>query len=93
MRVEQHVSVPRCGQLAVLTACRARGARFAVAQDAEGTILVPQRSGIRGMSVKGYALACPRCTDPEPVSANPRVGADLVGSRKAGFVLRDLQAI
>src|ERR1700738_4063614 len=34
MRVEQHVSVPRCGQLAVLTACRARGARFAVAQDA-----------------------------------------------------------
>jgi hypothetical protein len=34
MRAEQHVSVPRCGQLAVLTACRACGARFAVAQDA-----------------------------------------------------------
>jgi hypothetical protein len=34
MRAEQHGSVPRCGQLAVLTACRARGARFAVAQDA-----------------------------------------------------------
>ena len=34
MRAEQHVSVPRCGQLAVLSACRARGARFAVAQDA-----------------------------------------------------------
>ena len=34
MRAEQHVSVPRCGQLAVLTACRARGARFAIAQDA-----------------------------------------------------------
>jgi hypothetical protein len=28
MRAEQHVSVPRCGQLAVLTACRARGATF-----------------------------------------------------------------
>jgi hypothetical protein len=29
-----HVLVPRCGPLAVLTAYRARGARFAVAQDA-----------------------------------------------------------
>jgi SAM-dependent methyltransferase len=34
MWAKQHVSVPRCGQLAVLIACRARGARFAVAQDA-----------------------------------------------------------
>ena len=41
MRVEQHVSVPRCGQLAVLTACRARGARFAVAQDARRDDLGP----------------------------------------------------
>ena len=33
MRAEQHVSVPRCGQLAVLTACRPRRARFTVAHD------------------------------------------------------------
>src|ERR1700736_6803496 len=34
MRTQQHVSAPRRGQLAVLTACCAHGARFAVAQDA-----------------------------------------------------------
>jgi hypothetical protein len=51
MRAEQQVSVPRCGQLAVLTACRARGARFAVAQDARrddpglGTIRNPGNVG------------------------------------------------
>ena len=55
MRAEQHVSVPRCGQLAVLTACRARGARFAVAQDARrdnpglATIRNPGNVGLWGL--------------------------------------------
>jgi hypothetical protein len=33
MRAEQHLSARRRSQLAILTTCRARGPRFAVAQD------------------------------------------------------------
>jgi hypothetical protein len=68
MRAEQHVSVPRSGQLAVLTVCRARGARLPLLKTPEGTILVSQRSGIRGMSVTQWPTACavalPGCAVP-----------------------------
>jgi hypothetical protein len=50
MRAEQHGSVPRCGQLAVLTACPHAVRDLPLLKTPGGTILASQRSGIRGMS-------------------------------------------
>jgi hypothetical protein len=52
MRAEQHVSVPRCGQLAVLTASAHAVRDLPLLKTPEGDDPGPQRSGIRGMSFK-----------------------------------------
>ena len=67
MRSEQHVSVPRSGQLAVLTGCRARGARFAVAQDARRDD--PGLATIRNPGNVGYGEPWPVTSPPAAISA------------------------
>ena len=58
MRAEQHVSVPRCGQLAVLTPAAHAVREFAVAQDARrddlglATIRNPGNVGSNGSLIR-----------------------------------------
>jgi hypothetical protein len=99
MRAEQHVSVPRCGQLAVLTACRARGARFAVAQDARrddpglatirnpgnvgSMIVVHKEDQMKHLYLLGISLLAVSACAPQPAPPPPAV-AQPVGAPSPG---------
>ena len=63
MQADQPVSAGRGRRSAVLIACRAPDTRFAVAQDARGTILVPQRSEVREYRWKASSGSQPKPLD------------------------------